>query len=244
MVDVKELHTGRMVASDKFCGFAANGSSVQGEYPVTRIQTFTGILCIALLCTVPVTGADTVAPVIDNYNNAVDLAAAGKYDEALAAVDKSLSSDANFTLALATKSGILSAMGRYDEALTAADACIASNPDMVYGYVARAEALVHLDRNEEALGAAEEALDRDPENLEALIILGTAYGNLGMYEKELEVSEEALALYPGDSRVRANQFYAAFMLSGETTEPTPAPLPLFPIFGGIALLGLIRLKRG
>ncbi len=211
---------------------------------MNRIQIFAGIFCIALLCTAPAMGAEATASAIENYNNAVELAGAGEYEEALATVDAAIATDANFTLALATKSGILSAMGRYADALSVADATIASNPDMVYGYVARAEALLHLDRNEEAVVAAKEALDRDPENLEALIILGTAYGNLGMYEEELGVSEEALALYPGDSRARANQFYAEFMLSGETPEPTSAPLPLLPISGGIALLGLIiRLKR-
>ncbi len=211
---------------------------------MNRIHTFAGILCIALLCTVPAMGAETTGSAIENYNNAVDFASAGEYEEALAAVDVAIAADPDFTLALATKSGILSAMGRYDEALAAADATIASNPDMVYGYVTRADALVGLGRNEEAITAVESALERDPENLEALIILGTAYGNLGMYDQELRVSEEALALYPDDSRARANQFYAEFMLSKGTPEPTPAPLSLVPLFGGIALLGLIRLRRG
>lgn len=209
-----------------------------------RIRTFACILCIAFLCTASAMGVETTGSAIDNYNNAVDLASAGEYEGALAAVDAALSSDADFTLALATKSGILSAMGRYDEALAGADATIASNPDMVYGYVAQAGALVGLGRNEEAITAAEAALERDPENLEAFIILGTAYGNLGRYDQELRASEEALALYPDDSRARANQFYAEFMLSKGTPEPSPAQLPLVPLFGGIALLGLIRLRRG
>jgi len=207
---------------------------------VTRIQTFAGILCIALLCIAPAMGAGEPVSAIDNYNNAVDLASAGEYEEALVAVDAALSSNANFTLALATKSGILSAMERYDEALAAADAAIISNPDMVYGYVTRANALVGLGRNEEAVAAAESALERDPENLDARIILGTAFGNLGMYERELEFSEEALALSPGDSRALSNKAYAEFMLSGKTPEPTPAPLSLLPLFGGIALLCLLR----
>jgi len=211
---------------------------------VTRIQTFAGILCIAFLCVAPVMGADEPVSAIDNYNNAVDLASAGEYEEALVAVDAALSSNANFTLALATKSGILSAMEQYDEALVAADAAITSNPEMAYGYVAQTSALVGMGRNEEAAESAESALERDPENLEALIILGTAYGNLGMYERELEVSEEALTLYPGDPRAISNKAYAEFMLSGKTPGPTPAPLSLLPLFGGVALLCLVRLRRG
>lgn len=211
---------------------------------MNRIVQLLGLLCLAFLCTAPVMGAEPALSAIEQYNNAVDLAAAGEYDGALVAVDAAIDADPDFTLALATKSGILSAMGRYEEALAAADATVSSNPDMVYGYVARAEALVQLGRSEEAIVAAQAALDRDPENLEAMIILGTAYGNLGMYEDELAVSEEALALYPDDSRARGNQFYAEFMLSGETPEPTSTSLPLLPVFGGIALLGLCVLRRG
>ncbi|MBT8507738.1 hypothetical protein AZH53_04815 [Methanomicrobiaceae archaeon CYW5] len=205
---------------------------------MNRINTFAGLLCIALLCTAPVVGAEPVFSAIEEYNNAVDLAVAGEYDAALVAVDATIAADPDFTLALATKSGILSAMGRYEEALAVADATVASNPDMVYGYVARAEALINLDRSEEAIAAAEDALDRDPENLEAMILLGTAYGNLGMYEEELAVSEDALALYPDDSRAQANRFYAEFMLSGETPEPTPATLSLLPAMVGFVILGL------
>ncbi len=211
---------------------------------MNRIVQLLGLLCLAFLCTAPVMGAEPALSAIEQYNNAVDLAAAGEYDGALVAVDAAIDADPDFTLALATKSGILSAMGRNEEALAAADAAIASNPDMVYGYVVQAEALVHLDRSEEAIVAAQAALDREPENLEAMIIMGTAYGNLGMYEEELVVSEEALALYPDDSRARENRFYAEFMLSGEAPEPTPAPLSFLPVIGGFALLGFIRLMKG
>ena len=211
---------------------------------MNRINTFTGLLCIVLLCIVPVMGAEPALSAIEQYNSAVDLAAAGEYDAALVAVDAAITADPDFTLAHATKSGILSAMGRYEEALAAADATVASNPDMVYGYVARGEALVNLDRSEEAIVAAQAALDRDPVNLEAMIILGTAYGKLGMYEEEFAVSEDALVLYPDDSRAQGNRFYAEFMLSAETPEPTSTPLSLLPLFGGITLLGLYRLRRG
>lgn len=227
-----------------FLGESRQHLVLKGDVRVNRINTFAGLLCIALLCTAPVVGAEPVFSAIEEYNKAVDLAVAGEYDAALVAVDAAIAADPDFTLALATKSGILSAMGRYEEALAAADATVASNPDMVYGYVARAEALINLDRSEGAIAAAEDALDRDPENPEAMIILGTAYGNLGMYEEELAVSEDALALYPDDSRAQANKFYAEFMLSGEIPDPTPAPPALLPVFGGIALLGLYGLRRG
>jgi tetratricopeptide (TPR) repeat protein len=89
------------------------------------------IAFIAILMAVsPVIAAEEINQT-DNawywYNNAVDLANAGKFPDALQANEKALAINQNFPLAWANEAGILVQVGRYDEAIKAADTVLQAN---------------------------------------------------------------------------------------------------------------------
>jgi tetratricopeptide (TPR) repeat protein len=89
------------------------------------------ITFIAILMAVsPVIAAEEINQT-DNawywYNNAVDLANAGKFPDALQANEKALAINQNFPLAWANEAGILVQVGRYDDAIKAADTVLQAN---------------------------------------------------------------------------------------------------------------------
>ena len=94
---------------------------------------------------------------INWYNKGVDLAEAGSYQEALAATDRSIEIQPNFSLAWTSKSGILVMLGNYSEALNASENAIALQPNDEYAYCNKADALLGLERYDEAMRAVEQA---------------------------------------------------------------------------------------
>lgn len=92
------------------------------------------------------------------YNNAVDLANAGKFSEALVANEKALSINQTMPVAWANEAGILVQLRRYDEAITAADTVLSvNNTEMPNTYAAayysKGDALRALGRTPEAQDA-------------------------------------------------------------------------------------------
>lgn len=103
------------------------------------------------------------------YNNAVDLANAGQFSEALQANEKALAINQNFPLAWANQAGILVQVGRYDDAITAADTVISANvsglPMMntfAAAYYSKGDALTALGRIDEAQVCYQKAHELDP----------------------------------------------------------------------------------
>jgi tetratricopeptide (TPR) repeat protein len=101
------------------------------------------------------------------YNNAVDLANAGKFSEALAANEKALSINESMPIAWANEAGILVQLGRYKEAVTAADKVLSagSSTEMPNTYAAawhsKGDALRALGRTAEAQDAYTKAYALD-----------------------------------------------------------------------------------
>ena len=67
---------------------------------------------------------------VNAYNQAGDLAAQGKLEDALKETERALSIQPNFSLALAQKAGLQNALGNYTEGLASADAALKGNPDI------------------------------------------------------------------------------------------------------------------
>jgi tetratricopeptide (TPR) repeat protein len=96
------------------------------------------------------------------YNNAVDLANAGKFSEALVANEKALSINRTMPVAWANEAGILVQLRRYDEALTAADMVLSVNSTEMpntyaAAYYSKGDALRALGRTTEAQDAYKNA---------------------------------------------------------------------------------------
>ena len=102
------------------------------------------------------------------YSKSVDLANAGKYNEALLIADQALALNVSSLMPViqANRAGILTVIGRYDEALIAADAALASEGNLTtthsIAWYNKGDALRHLGRADEAKTAFARAQALDP----------------------------------------------------------------------------------
>jgi tetratricopeptide (TPR) repeat protein len=195
------------------------------------------LLFLSALLTMAGVGADNLAA-IQHYNQAVDLANSGKYDEALQQVDRALQENPNFTLALVTRGGILNVLGKYQDAINESDKAIAIDPRNAAALNNKAYALIHLGKYAEGLTSAEKATTLDPNLTEAWVNKGTALIRLGRYQEALSASEKALSVDPGSEEARKNRNEAHSHLPA-----TPAAAPLHvSVIGGVSL-GMALLAR-
>jgi tetratricopeptide (TPR) repeat protein len=190
-----------------------------------------GLLFLFGLLAIPAAAADNLVA-INHYNQAVDLAMAGNYTEALSEVDLAIVENPNFTLAHSTRGGILNALRRFPEAINASDRAIALDPGEASAWNNKAYALIHIGDASGGLAAAEKAAALDPGLTEARVNEGTALIQLGRYEEALAASEEALRLDPGSVEARKNRDEAQRHLP---VPPTKAPLTVFCAIGGVVL---------
>ncbi len=102
------------------------------------------------------------------YSQSVDLAQAGKYQEALQASDKALALNVTSMVSViqANRAGILVMLSRYDEAIAAADASLAREGNLTtahsIAWYNKGNALRSLGRIDEARTAYEKAAELDP----------------------------------------------------------------------------------
>jgi tetratricopeptide (TPR) repeat protein len=200
-----------------------------------NIYKTSAILFIFALLAIPVVNADNFVA-IQHYNQAVDLANTGNYQEALNEVDLALTENPNFTLALITKGGILNVLGRYQEAIEVSDRAIALDPREAAAWNNEAYALIHLGDYNKGLTAAQKATELDPNLTEAWVNEGTALIRLGRFQEALAASEKALSLDPSSPEAKLNRNEA---LTNLQTPTTAAPLSGICVLCGIALAGIL-----
>ena len=184
-----------------------------------------------------------VAEKISLYNDGIDLANEGQFDESLMLLDRAIAIDENFTIAYAAKAGVLVAMGDYEGALVAADKATELNPNQADAWVNKATALISLGRFEEGLLASDKAIELEPGYFEAWLNKGTALGGLGRYQEELEASEKAIEIDPESNLAWANKRYAEGMIEKESGG-MQSPMSLIVVIIGIfAVLVMCREKK-
>jgi len=145
-----------------------------------------------------------------------------------------LEENANFTLALVTKAGILNALGRYPEAIDAADQALALDPGQAAAWNNKAFALNQQDRYAEGLAAADTAVSLDPDLVEGWVNKGSSLIGLERYGEALAASNEALARDPGSAEAEKNRETASRALR---TSPTSAALPVALTVAAVLLTG-------
>jgi tetratricopeptide (TPR) repeat protein len=102
------------------------------------------------------------------YSQSVDLAQAGKYQEALQASDQALALNVTSMVSViqANRAGILVMLGRFDEAITAADSSLAREGNLTtahsIAWYNKGNALRSLGRVDEARTAYARAAELDP----------------------------------------------------------------------------------
>ncbi len=175
---------------------------------------------------------------ITAYNSAVDYAMTGDMENALIYIDKALSLQPNFTLALITKGNIMISNGDFDEAKIAIDEASRLEPDDIM--VLTSYAAYYVDSNpEKAIDYCNQVIDKDPSVIEVWIIMGTAYGSLGKFSEEIYASEEALKIDDKNEQALINLNYGRAGLN--ITDGNPQS-PLMTVIPGI-ILSLFILKR-
>jgi tetratricopeptide (TPR) repeat protein len=129
------------------------------------------IIALALFVVLPSLSPDDSVKFKDAgafYDKSVDLANAGKYEEALKAADDALALNVPQLVPLiqSNRAGILVMLGRDREAITAADAALSSHENLTtvfsVAYFNKGNALKNLGRTDEAKDAYTKAHEFDP----------------------------------------------------------------------------------
>jgi tetratricopeptide (TPR) repeat protein len=145
---------------------------------------------------------------ISLYNQAVDEAQAGRYEQAVVFTDKALEIQPNFTLALVTKTGILLELGRISEAEISLNKAVSLEPDNPSVLASAASMSIQTGKMQEAIHYSEQALAKDPSLVQAWIIKGTAHGERGEFQQEIDASHKALEIEPDNQLALSNLEYA------------------------------------
>ncbi|NYT16809.1 MAG: tetratricopeptide repeat protein [Methanomicrobiales archaeon] len=208
-----------------------------------QIRAWLAVLILFAISICVVGSADNLLA-IDYYNKGVDLAYEGKYSEALVSIDRALEENAQFTLALVTKAGILNALGRYPEAIDAADQALSLDPGQAAAWNNKAFALNQQDRYSEGLAAADTAVSLDPDLVEGWVNKGSSLIGLERYEEALAASNEALARDPGSAEAEKNREISSRALSPSPTAAAfPIIWPVAAVFLAGAILGGVAIRK-
>ena len=203
---------------------------------IQKAQIISLLLCIALVSISVVTASTGLkGPVVDAisfYNQAVDAAGNGSYEEAMVLIDKSLLIQHDFYLAMITKASLLSQMGEYKDAEILLKKAEQNHPDNPYVLAAMASLYIETGEYQKALEAADVALEKDPFLVEAWVLKGTSHGGLGEFEEEINASENALLIDPYNPEALSNYHYASQSLmihqkktGQDYSEKTPLSTP-------------------
>lgn len=223
------------------------------NFSIQKAQTNFFLFCIVLIlfCAVPAS-AGLEGPVVDAisfYNQAVDAAAQGSYEEALILINKSLQIQPDFYLALITKASLLSQKGEFSDAEKLLIQAEKSHPDNAYVLAAQASLFIETGKYKEALNAADGALEKDPSLVEAWVLKGTAHGGLGEFEEEINASEKALLIDPAHPDALSNLEFASESLKmhqsktgQDDAEKTPLSLPVV-LAGGLFAVVLRKMMQ-
>ncbi|MFA6332882.1 MAG: tetratricopeptide repeat protein [Methanoregula sp.] len=191
-----------------------------------RILVLTAV--VALMAFSPVLAAETTDQANNPwywYNEAVDLANAGRFTEALQANEKALAINQSIPVAWANEAGILVQLGRYEDAIRAADTVLSvNNSEMPNTYAAayysKADALLALGRTEEAKTDYMKAYELDSTLVPPMIISGAV--------SPLATTSPAVSQGPASAAPSVPS-------AAPTTAPTTArsPVPVMVILGAL-----------
>jgi putative peptide zinc metalloprotease protein len=122
------------------------------------------------------------------------LCALSRYEEALAAFEKSLALETRNPRAWYNKGLTLATLGRYEEALAAYDAALKVDEARAFIWLQKGLALTALERHAEALAALDRAVELDPTDAIAWQHRGAALYRLGRFEAALAAYDRTLEL--------------------------------------------------
>ncbi|HEX5258276.1 MAG TPA: tetratricopeptide repeat protein [Sphingomicrobium sp.] len=134
------------------------------------------------------TAAPAFAQQSDGYSGALALFHAGKFREAIAALDEYIPAHPNEARALVLRGDSQASLQNNREALKDYDAALQADPQYQYGYVTRCETRLQVDDNPGALADCEMAVKLNPSDT-------LAYEDRGDVQFQREAYDLALADY-------------------------------------------------
>jgi tetratricopeptide (TPR) repeat protein len=150
-------------------------------------------------------GALPPRDVRDYYWQATTLAFAGKYAEAVAALDEALRLNPRHYWSWLQRGLCRTALGKHKLALADYSACVALWPEFPWGYFNRGRALDELGARAEAVADYGAALEADPGFLAAYLNRGLARLQLRQYAEALDDFDRAAALGYDDAALHAGR---------------------------------------
>ena len=153
-----------------------------------------------------------------------ELAAAGRWEDALQSANKALELDPRNSVMWHFKAFILTNLGRKEEALQAFDESLKQNPKDITNWQYKAGLLTEMKRYNESLETYDKILELIPENdseglAQTWLAIGEALNRTGKQEEALGAFQKSLGLYdnatrekPGDVSLLQSKSRALFNL--------------------------------
>jgi Flp pilus assembly protein TadD len=131
------------------------------------------------------------------YGKGAALVAAGRFDEAIAPLDRALALNPGNEVGWINKGTALARLGRLRDALKCYNSAIKVNPQYEVAWNNKANALARLGKSELALACYEKALEIDPAYRTAWVNKGFVLAKLGRFEEAAACADAALRLTTG-----------------------------------------------
>jgi tetratricopeptide (TPR) repeat protein len=134
------------------------------------------------------------------YNVAQELAASGKYADAIVAYSAAISGNPDYVTARVGRGLAFQRLGEHLKALADFDQVISSYPDwpgVFVAYYSRAVSRQALGRSEEAILDCNEAVTKNSEHADAFYLRGTISKALGHVEAAISDMDSVLSIDPG-----------------------------------------------
>ena len=133
------------------------------------------------------------------YNKGLALNSAGKYDEAIKALDKAIEIDPNDATAWNIKGVALDNQGKHDEAIKALDKALEIDPNDAAALHNKGWALNNFGKYDEAIQALDKAIEIDPNDASNWNSKGYALDHQGKYVEAIQALDKALEIDPNDA---------------------------------------------
>jgi len=133
------------------------------------------------------------------YGKGAALVAVGRLDDALAVLDRALSTNPRNEVAWVNKGTALTRMGRLQDALKCYNSAIKVNAKYEVAWNNKGNALSRLGKNDWALQCYEQALALDPSYRTAWVNKGYVLAKLGRFDEAAGCADRALQLTAGAS---------------------------------------------
>lgn len=132
----------------------------------------------------------------ERSNRGAELMNEGRWEEALAELDKAIELDPNNAYAYTNRGGVNAGLGQYEQAIADLDKAIELDPNLASAYDSRGGAYAGPEQYEQAIADLDKAIDLEPSLAGAYYNRGHAYLRLARYEEAIADLDNAMELGP------------------------------------------------